>query len=85
MHSVEKRTGNNQLQKLVNSIVELLIAEVDKDENKLILRVHVIHPILRLIYEEVYPYIMFTLGVIIVILLISLIILGLLVIFYRST
>lgn len=77
--------SNSQLQKIVNSIIELLIAEVDKDENKLILRLHVIHPILRLIYDEVYPYIMFTLGVIIVILLISLIILGLLIIFYRST
>jgi len=37
-----------------------------------------------LIYDEVYPYIMFSLAAIIIILLISLVILGLLIIFHRS-
>lgn len=79
----EAKTSSKHIKKIVNGLVELLIAELDKDENKLMLRVHVIHPILRLIYDEVYPYIMFILAAVIVILMISLIILGLLILFYR--
>jgi len=76
---------SKQFNKILNSIVELIITELDKEENRVLIRQHVIHPILRLIYDEVYPYIMFVLTAVIIILLISVVILALLILFYRST
>lgn len=83
--SIPTKSSNKHIKKIINGLVELLIAELDKEENKLLLRLHVIHPILRLIYDEVYPYIMFILAAVIVILMISLVILGLLILFYRTS
>jgi len=73
------------LSKMVYKALAILRDEVSKDENKQLLRGHVIHPILQLIYNEVYPYIAFLLGTLIFILLISMVVLVMLIMFYMQT
>jgi hypothetical protein len=73
------------LQKIVNQVIELIANEINKEDNKQQLQSRVVHPLLSMLYKELYPYIAFVLISMIIILLLSIIILGLLIISYLRT
>lgn len=70
---------NNDLVKLVtNKVVDMIMVELNKDEMKKNIHEKIIHPLMYMIYKQLYPYIY---AFIIVIFLMFIILICLLVIF----
>ena len=56
----------------VSYVIGLCVNEIQKEDNKKRIRQHIIHPLISLIYQEFYPYLMFFLIIITSILIFSL-------------
>jgi len=52
------------VQKWIHSFIEKAIGEINKDDNRRQIHSHVVVPLLHILYTELYPYIIFTLVVI---------------------
>ena len=49
---------NTIIQQLLNKIIDLVTVEINKDDMKEIIRTKVVHPLLELIFKQLYPYIL---------------------------
>ena len=76
-------TNNNKLVlKVIKDCIQYVSNELQHEETKCQIKSSVLDPLFRIIYQEIYPYMLFILASIMVILILSLIILGLLLVFY---
>jgi hypothetical protein len=73
-----KNDTNDIIKNLTNKVLELVIVELNKNEMKQNIATKIIHPLLYMIYSQLYPYIY---TIIIIILLMFLILVVLLVFF----
>jgi hypothetical protein len=69
---------NELVSTITNKVLELVIVEISRDDMKETIKAKVIHPLLYMVYCQLYPYI-FT--ILIIIILMFLILLTLLVVF----
>jgi hypothetical protein len=70
------------IRSIVHRVLALAVEELRRDDTKLHIREHLVHPMIKLAYEQAFPYIMAIVTVVIAILLISLFSLALSVMFY---
>lgn len=73
LHDVTNDTDScfNEMMKMIMSSV---ISELEKNDTKIQIKKYVITPILKIIYTELYPYILVLISVIILILLMCIVI-----------
>lgn len=63
---------NDLIKHMTNRVFELIIQEMNKDDMKEAIKVKIIHPLLSMIYKQLYPYI-YTLIIVIFLMFIMLI------------
>lgn len=49
--------GNDLVKTITNKVVDMIMAELNKDEMKQNIQDKIIHPLMYMIYKQLYPYI----------------------------
>jgi len=70
------------IKQITNKVLTLIADEINKSETQLLVKNKIIHPVINLIYAELYPYIIALIITILVILVLSILTFMCFVIFY---
>ena len=70
------------VKQITNKVLTLIADEINKSETQLLVKNKIIHPVINLIYAELYPYIIALIITILVILVLSILTFMCFVIFY---
>jgi hypothetical protein len=80
----QETKSNKVVLKMLKDCINYVSSELQREETKCQIKTEILHPLLRIIYQEIYPYMLFILASILVILVLSLVILGLILVFYKK-
>ena len=74
LHDLTNDTTDTCFNEMMKMIMSSVISELEKNDTKIQIKKYVITPILKIIYTELYPYILVLISVIILILLMCIVI-----------
>lgn len=74
--------ARDAIRSIIHRVLALAVEELKREGTKHHIREHLVHPMIKLAYEQAFPYIMAIVTVVVAILLISLFSLGLSAMFY---
>lgn len=66
---------------VTNKLLDMIVVEINKDDMKETIRLRVVHPLLEMIFKQLYPYI-FTLVIVIVLMFAMLIVMLVMILTY---